>query len=93
MGDAACGGFEMEHHGPFDAGPSFEEQVLDGAADLLGEAWVNAQDWAEEAVAGAKAKAAEIIESIVLLPGAAHQVVRDEFDRKIININTAKKEA
>jgi len=92
VGDASCGGFEMEWRGPFDAGPSFGEQVLDGASDLLGDAWDNAQDWAEAAVADAKAKADEIIESIVLLPGAAHQVVRDQFDRKVITMN-AKKEA
>jgi len=94
VGDAACGGFEMEHHGPFDAGPSFEEQVLDvvGTDGLLTEAWDNAKDWAEAAVSGAKSQAAEVIESIALLPEAAHQVVRDQFDRKVINMN-AKKEA
>ena len=92
VGDASCGGYEMEWKGSFDAGPTFEKQILDGATDLLGEAWDNAQDWAEAAVADAKAKAAEIIESIALLPEAAHQVVRDQFDRKVINM-TAKKEA
>ena len=73
-------------------GPSFEAQLFDGATDLLHEAWHEAQEWAEEAVADAKAKAVEIIESIALLPEAAHQVVRDQFDRKVINMN-AKKEA
>ena len=94
VGDASCGGFEMEYHGPFDAGPSFEAQILDAMTshDLLTEAWDNSQDWAEEAVADAKKEAAAIIESIALLPEAAHQVVRDQFDRKVINM-TAKKEA
>lgn len=94
VGDAACGGFDMEYHGPFDGGLSFEAQILDAMTshDLLAEAWDNAQDWAEAAVAGAKSQAAAIIESIALLPEAAHQVVRDQFDRKVITM-TAKKEA
>ena len=92
VGEASCGGYEAEWRGSFDGGPSFEEQLFDGATDLLHEAWHEAQEWAEEAVADAKAKAAEVIESIALLPEAAHQVVRDQFDRKVINM-TAKKEA
>ena len=92
VGDGSCGGFEMEWKGSFDEGPSFEEQILDATGDLFDEAWDNAKDWAEEAVSDAKSQAAEIIESIALLPEAAHQVVRDQFDRKVINM-TAKKEA
>ena len=92
VGDASCGGYEMEWKGSFDAGPSFEEQILDATGDLFDEAWDNAKDWAEAAVSDAKSQAAEIIESIALLPEAAHQVVRDQFDRKVINM-TAKKEA
>jgi hypothetical protein len=94
VGEGSCGGFDMEWKGSFDAGPTFEEQILDAVAShgLFDEAWDNAKDWAEEAVADAKAKAAEIIESIALLPEAAHQVVREQFDRKVINM-TAKKEA
>jgi len=92
VGESALGGFEMEYHGPFDAGPSFEAQLLEAATDLLPGAWDEAESWAEAAVADAQSQAAEIIESIVLLPGAAHQVVRDEFDRKVISMN-AKKEA
>jgi len=91
VGEASCGGYEAEWKGPFDGGPTFEEQILDAATDLFDEAWSEAQGWAEEAVVGAKAQAAAIIESIALLPEAAHQVVRDQFDRKVINI--AKKEA
>lgn len=92
VGEASCGGYEAEWRGSFDGGPTFEEQILDGATDLFDEAWTDAQGWAEEAVADAKAKAAEIIESIALLPEAAHRVVREEFDRKVITMN-AKKEA
>ena len=92
VGDGSCGGFEMEWKGSFDEGPSFEEQILDATGDLFDEAWDNAKDWAEAAVADAKSQAAEIIESIALLPEAAHQVVREQFDRKVINM-TAKKEA
>ena len=92
VGEASCGGFEAEWRGAFDGGPTFEEQILDGATDLFDEAWSDAQGWAEAAVADAKAKAAEIIESIALLPEAAHRVVREEFDRKVITMN-AKKEA
>ena len=92
VGQASCGGFDFEWRGSFDGGQSFEEQILDSATDLLREAWHEAQGWAEAAVADAKAQAAAIIESIALLPEAAHQVVRDQFDRKVINMN-AKKEA
>lgn len=92
VGEASCGGYEAEWRGSFDSGPSFEEQLFDGVTELLDEAWHEAQGWAEAAVADAKSQAAEIIESIALLPEAAHQVVRDQFDRKVINMN-AKKEA
>jgi len=92
VGESSCGGFEAEWRGSFDGGSTFEEQILESASDLLDEAWHEAKEWAEEAVSDAKAKAAEIIESIALLPEAAHQVVRDQFDRKVINM-TAKKEA
>ena len=92
VGEASCGGFEAEWRGSFDAGPTFEEQILDGATDLFDEAWSDAQGWAEEAVSDAKAQAAAITESIALLPEAAHRAVRDEFDRKVITMN-AKKEA
>jgi hypothetical protein len=92
VGAASCGGFEAEWRGAFDGGPTFEEQILEGASDLFDEAWRDAQDWAESAVEDAKAKAAEIVESIALLPEAAHRAVRDEFARKVITMN-AKKEA
>ena len=94
VGDGSCGGFEMEYTGPFDAGPSFEEQILDavGSNGLLSEAWDNSKDWAEAAVSVVKSQVVEIIGSIALMPEAAHQVVRDQFDRKVINMN-AKKEA
>lgn len=91
VGEASCHGFEAEWQGAFDGGPTFEEQILEGASDLFDEAWTDAQGWAEEAVSDAKAQAAAIIQSIALLPEAAHRVVREEFDHKVINI--AKKEA
>ena len=92
VGEASCGGYEAEWRGAFDGGPTFEEQILDGATDLFDEAWSDARGWAEEAVSDAKTQAAAIIESIALLPEAAHRVVREEFDRKVITMN-AKKEA
>jgi len=94
VGASGLGGCEAEWRGAFDGGPTFEEQILDVVEgyDLMAEAWNDAQGWAEKAVADAKAQAAEIIESIALLPEAAHRVVREEFDRKVITMN-AKKEA
>ena len=92
--DSICG-VELEFTGPYDNGPTFEEQVTEViySHDLIREAWENAYDWADTAVDEAKNKSAEIIEGIALLPEYALKSVRADFDRKIININTAKKEA
>jgi hypothetical protein len=93
VGEDSIGCVELEFTGPYDNGPTFEEQVTDViySNNLIHEAWEHAFDWADTAVDGAKDKAAEIIEGIALLPEYALKSVRADFDRKIINI--AKKEA
>jgi len=94
VGYADICGCEMTHRGPFEGGLTFEEQVTNAIWEhqLYEEAWDNALEWADNAVDEAKAKAARIMEGIALLPEYSLSRVREEFDRKVINMNV-KKEA